>query len=64
MANNGVTEEGPVENFPSAKGLSAGDIHPEDDIEEENTRPWVEVEDGPSWEEDFWGWRQANGIDE
>jgi hypothetical protein len=31
MANNGVTEEAPMENFPSAKGMSAGNIFYNDD---------------------------------
>jgi hypothetical protein len=33
MSDHGVTEEGPVENFPSAKGVSAGYITSEDDDE-------------------------------
>jgi hypothetical protein len=34
MANNGVTEEAPIEDFPSAKGLSAGDMCFEEDEDE------------------------------
>jgi len=50
MANNGVSEEAPVMNFPSAKGLSAGWIHPENDEEEGGVNAYVEVSDGTHYD--------------
>ena len=46
-------------NFPSAKGMSAGYTEVEDEVE-----PFEEATDSPSWEDDFNGWRAANGVDD